>query len=378
MPGSGIGTERRTNLVTVLIAFVTLVIGVLGVAAIGSERDVARDADLIALDEASEPADSGDTESAARGSSAEVAHDHDPEATADDEHAHDTVDGATTAGAHADGHAHAVTADSTSDGTDAHAHSHDPTPAAPGSPPTTHGDHQHPADTTPTSAGTPPTTHDPNAHPHDPPVTVPGQPTTPTTTGHSHSGSNVQLIDLPADIQAQVRSATQWAVQYDTTAKASQAGFGQTTSYFPGIAAHYGDTGRIFDRSAGFDPSGRRCSPVQRHRARRRARRHQLHRVLGSATTGRVPGRVRRVARAPDALPARRNRRLRGTDRTGLHRPRPGRIEHAGVLAAPRLVDRRVGGAGRHLRPRELEGLTGAETSRTMRGAPTVARPQEA
>ena len=255
MPGSGIGTERRTNLVTVLIAFVTLVIGVLGVAAIGSERDVARDADLIALDEASEPADSGDTESAARGSSAEVAHDHDAEATADDEHAHDTVDGAATAGAHADGHAHAVTADSTSDGTDAHAHSHDPTPAAPGSPPTTHGNHQHPADTTPTSAGTPPTTHDPNAHPHDPPVTVPGQPTTPTTTGHSHSGSNVQLIDLPADIQAQVRSATQWAVQYDTTAKASQAGFGQTTSYFPGIAAHYGDTGRIFDRSAGFDPS---------------------------------------------------------------------------------------------------------------------------
>ena len=137
-------------------------------------------------------------------------------------------------------------------------------------------------------------------------MTVPGQPTTPTTTGHSHSGSNVQLIDLPADIQAQVRSATQWAVQYDTTAKASQAGFGQTTSYFPGIAAHYGDTGRIFDRGAGFDP--RVVDVLLFNGTGPDAELVGINYIVysGAQPPEGFPGDVRRVARAPDALPARR------------------------------------------------------------------------
>jgi hypothetical protein len=102
-----------------------------------------------------------------------------------------------------------------------------------------------PGDTTPTTGG--------HEHNHDPGTTIPGD-TTPTTAHQHHDGPNVQLTDLPGDIQAQVYSATLWAMQYDTTAKATAAGFPKLTTYFPGIAAHYINLGRLFDNKP-FNPA---------------------------------------------------------------------------------------------------------------------------
>ncbi len=84
-------------------------------------------------------------------------------------------------------------------------------------------------------------------HNHEPTgPTVPGETTT-TTPGHNHHEVYAQLGDLDPVVQYQISGMAQWAMQYDTTAKATAAGFPKLTQYFPGIAAHYINLGRLFD-----------------------------------------------------------------------------------------------------------------------------------
>jgi hypothetical protein len=280
LPSAGI--RRRQHVTAALTACAALVLAMGGLLAINAMQNPVEVSVLAAGDVATPPAETAQIVGAERDENRET-HDNDESdpshAHADGERdtAHDDASGA--AHAHDDGdtthddsgphghdggdtthddstpHDHGPTAPGAVPADHDDGHAHDPEPTVPGSPPVTHGD-DHPHDPAPTVPGdTTPTTHG-SDHPHDPAPTVPGD-TTPTTLGttHPHDGPNVQLAQLPADIQAQITAATNWAMQYDTTAKATAGGFRQITAYFPGLAAHYANLSRVLDQAAGFDPS---------------------------------------------------------------------------------------------------------------------------
>jgi hypothetical protein len=157
------------------------------------------------------------------------------------DHNHDT--GSTTPGDTTHGEHNHDTGSTTPGDTTHGEHNHDPGTTVPGD--TTHGEHNHdpgttvPGDTTPATGG--------HEHEHPTDTTNPGDPTTPTTGHHHPPEVYAQIGDLPPAVQYQIGAMTKWAMNYDTTAKATAGGFPKLTQYFPGIAAHYINIGRLFD-----------------------------------------------------------------------------------------------------------------------------------
>ncbi|MGQ0823929.1 MAG: hypothetical protein ACT4OX_02670 [Actinomycetota bacterium] len=299
MSPAQLARRNRSDLEAMFVAFLALVLAIGTFAALGAAFDDDYDGVPLAADRASdaprearlavatessdEHADGHDATAAGAGHAEGDDHGHDATAASashgdGDDHGHDAAAGAghaesedhghdaTAAGAgHAEGddHGHDATAAGATR-TDDHAHD----PAAPGAPPTDnhahdpapsgtgptvpHDDgHSHTPPPTGTGTGdtTPTTSHDHGP----PPTTVPGQPT-PTTDPHDHTdGPNVQLAQLPADIQARINAATQWALQYPTVAQAPP-GYPRLTAYFPGIAAHFVNINLLFDNQP-FNPA---------------------------------------------------------------------------------------------------------------------------